>query len=37
MLHCVLGYVFRSLHDHHQANLRIKLIDGGYMFNLIRK
>ena len=23
--------MFRSLHDHHQAYLRIKLIDAGYM------
>jgi len=23
--------MFRSLHDHHQAFLRIKLIDAGYM------
>jgi len=36
--------MFRSLHDHHQAYLRIKLIDAGYMLgsqyesiNLIRK
>ena len=31
MLYCVLGYMFRSLHDHHQAYLRIRLIDAGYM------
>jgi len=23
--------MFRSLHDHHQAYLRIKLIDAGYV------
>jgi len=26
MLYCVYGYMFQSLHDHHQAYLRIKLI-----------
>jgi len=31
MFYCVWGYMFRSLHDHHQAFLRIKLIDAGYM------
>ena len=32
MLYCVLGYMFRSLQDHHPAYLRIKLIVAGYMF-----
>ena len=31
MLYCGRGYMFRSLHDHHQAYFRIKLIDAGYM------
>jgi len=32
MLYCVCeATMFRSLHDHHQAYLRIKLIDAGYM------
>jgi len=31
MLYCVCGYMFRSLHDHHQAFLRIKSRDAGYM------
>jgi len=29
--YCVWGYIFRSLCDHHQAFLRIKSINAGYM------
>ena len=30
MLYCVWGYMFRSLHDHHQAFLRIKSRDSWF-------
>ena len=31
IFYCVWNYMFRSLYDHHQAFLRIKSINAGYM------